>query len=187
MFSFTYSFGLAFVFSLLITSGAGHLFKFPDFCVLLRDHNVVAHAWVPVVAFIVMVSELVGGGLALSALARNSIEPADLLLFTASACAGVIFCCYLLLLLRRPSRSTSCGCSPVSGPLTPVSLVPAALLSIVSVAGLLATLFGLNGLLTAADSLPATAMFLPILWGVTVAVTAVLLPGTVPVTDIRVR
>jgi hypothetical protein len=178
--TFAYTFSLAYLAATLLSSGVGHLFTYVSFRTLVGAHRIIPLRWAPAIAAFVVVSELGGAGMALASLVRGQVVLPDLLLFAAGTLAGLAFTLYLRRLLAERPGIGSCGCSPLGGPLTPVSLVPATFLLLVSLAGMLATAFGLAQPLVLVGTLPPIAMMLPVMWGVTLAGIVILLPATAP-------
>jgi hypothetical protein len=92
--------------------------------------------------------------------------------------AGVVFTLYLRRVLTTAVGIVSCGCSPLGGPFTAASLLPAMLLSLLSALGLAAGLAGRS-----AGSGPILAdprALAGIGWGVTLAGLVLLFPASAP-------
>lgn len=183
---FVYYFSLSCLAALLLTTGGAHLAGFSAFRALLYEHNLVSS--VTSAAVFILVVELTIGMTALLLLVgglQTTVAPP---LFAASASVGVVFLMYVRRLLRHATSLTSCGCSPLSSPLTPASLLPAATLALVSGAGFVANL------LSAADHTSALAneyglalYTLPVLSGIVFAGITMLIPASMPlpVTDTK--
>lgn len=155
-------------------SGAAHLARFARFRGHLRAHGIVPRPLQTLTAAAVTLLEI-GAGMVAITLLRIGEPLAQAMLFTFGAITGTMFLFYLRRLLWRRGMRGSCGCSPLEGPLTPVSLVPAGAVIAASLLGLVATFAGGNA---AAAQDPALVLMAG--WGVTLAALVVLLPGTMP-------
>jgi hypothetical protein len=172
---FFLSFGLAYVAATLLATGVSHVWRFSSFRMLVRAHKIVPASLVLPAAACLVVYELVAGGLAAGLLIAPRMPVFAMLVFVSCVLAGAAFWLYVRRLLNRPVRSGSCGCLPVSSPLTSASLTPSASLAIVSLTGLAATALG-----SAAEPAPLGVVLLAALWGVTLAGLLVLFPAAVP-------
>lgn len=169
---FVYGVSVAFLAAVLLATGIGHLLDFSRFRLLIRHHNVLPSAVAGVAAGLVTMFELFGGA-AFVAILIDGTELPRATVLAATASAGVAFLFYMRRLLRHPATSASCGCSPLDGPLTPASLVPAASLVIASVLGLSSV--ALEG---ASHGTPEAAVrLLSVGWGATLALLVLLLPA----------
>ena len=166
MIAFLVPAGLAVVATLLLTSGAWHAARFGEFRALVRAHGIVPEP----LAAVTTVAEIACGASALALLVYAYRPQAAAGLFAATTVLGLGFLAYVRQLLRRPVTGTSCGCSPLSGALTPAARVPGLVLTVASGLGLLSAV-------TAGD---ITMHPLAWLWGVTVAATALLAPAVAP-------
>jgi hypothetical protein len=178
--TFVYYLSLSFIAATLLASGSGHLFGFSGFRAVMQSHNVVRPGFTTLVAIVISVFELVAGSASLVALLSNGTTPLTALLFVLCAIAGCAFVWYIRQLLRNPTGIASCGCSPLTSPLTPASLVPATALLVVSAAGLATTSFGFDLPLHLSYERLSIAVALPLVWGVTLAMITMLLPASVP-------
>jgi hypothetical protein len=168
--AFLFNFALGYIATILLTSGMGHLLRPGRFRQLIREHAIMPPGLAGTIALGVAGAEFLGGATALFAFqtAGPGVRAAVLL---GAAVAGTAFWLYLRRLLRQPSGTTSCGCSPLSAHLTKASLVPAVGLVFVAAGGL-ASLGGA----TSGDALPVV---LPRLWGATLAALTILYPASV--------
>ncbi len=167
-------FGLAYVAATLLASGLSHVIRFSAFRELVDAHGIVPPGWALPVAAGVAVYELAAGGLAAGSLAASHLAGFVALIFVSGVLAGCLFWLYVRRLLSRPTRITSCGCSPISSPLTPASLTPSVSLMVVSLTGFAAMALG------PARPAPFSLALLPALWGLTLAGLLVLFPAAVP-------
>jgi hypothetical protein len=167
-------FGLAYVAAALLPSGVGHIARFSAFAGLIQTHSILPPIWARPVAAGVAVYELAIGGMAVGALSAVLPPRFAAWVFGAGVAVGCAFWLYVRRLLGGPVPLVSCGCLPVSGPLTPASLIPSVALVLVSVAGLAAM-----GLAPSAP-MPLGLALLPILWGITLAGLIVLFVVAVP-------
>jgi hypothetical protein len=178
--TFVYYLSLSFVAAMLLASGIGHLLGLDRFGALVRSHRVVPASLAIVVALLVCMFELAAAGIALAVLWSSAVSILAAPLFVVCAAAGCMFVWYVRRLLRDPAGIVSCGCSPVPGPFTPASLVPAAGLLLVSAAGLAAAYLVTRQPLSVAYQSFGIATALPIAWGVTLAALAMLFPASMP-------
>jgi hypothetical protein len=178
--AFWSSFGLTYVATALLASGASHLLGFSSFRDVVDDHAIVPARFALIVVLLTLIAELVTGTAALVLLIAQSSAVPALLLFAFAGALGVGFVAYVRRLLRQPDRASSCGCSPLASPLTSASQLPGVALSTVSAVALAAT-FLLDRNMAAAhgDSFGSLGL-LPPLWGVTLAVLVMLVPASVP-------
>jgi uncharacterized membrane protein len=178
--TFVYYLSLSFVAAMLLASGIGHLLGWGRFGALVRSHRVVPASLTTAVALLVGVFELASAGIALAALSSSAASTLAVPLFVVCAAAGCVFVWYVRQLLRNPAGIASCGCSPLPGPLTPASLVPASGLLLVSTAGLAATSLVSRQPLSIAYQSLGIATALPVAWGVTLAALVMLFPASMP-------
>lgn len=172
-------FGLTYVAATLLISGGWHLLRFRSFRHLVRSHEIVPSPLVTATAALTPIAELSAGTAALLlAVAPTALAPARVLL-TTTGVLGVVFVLYVRRLLRQPVRSVACGCSPLSSPVTPASLIPGGALAAVSVTALAAT-FVPSGPADAAARGPGLLAVLPPLWGVALAALVMLVPASMP-------
>lgn len=183
---FVRDFATTFLATMLLTSGAAHVFNVSAFRETIDRHGLVPTAARTVAALAVIVAEIAVGLLTIVA-ARSASDGLAAFVFGGSVLAGVGFVLYLRKLLRSPVPMATCGCSPLASPLTHASLVPAASLALVSGAGLVVVWLGsvawpgFTGLIGAArpmtfDSGPMAT--LPVAWGLTFAGIVWLIPAT---------
>jgi len=164
---FVTALALGYLAAALLPSGVAHLARFGAFRGVVRAHRVVPDRAAAPVALLVAVAEIGLGAAAAAAAMRGNALP---VLFAAAAVLGVGFILYLRALLRHPDTGVGCGCTPLSAPLTPASLLPGGMLTVVAILALAATAAGPSG--------PGTA--LPLLWGATLALLVVLVPASAP-------
>ena len=183
--TFVYYLSLSFIAATLLTSGSGHVFGFARFRAVVQSHNLVPPGFTTLVAVIISVFELVAGSASLVGLFSKEATPLTTLLFALCAVAGCAFVWYIRRLLRNPDGIASCGCSPLTSPLTPASLVPAIALLMVSATGLATASLGFDHALHLSYERVGIAVALPLIWGVTLATITMLLPASVPRADER--
>ncbi len=171
MSGFVTTLALGYLAAALLPSGVAHLARFGAFRGVVRAHRVVPDRAAAPVALLVAVAEIGLGAAAAAAAVRSSAPP---VLFAATAVLGVGFILYLRALLRHPDTGVGCGCTPLAAPLTPASLLPGGMLTVVAILALAATL----AVTTAGPSGPGTAF--PLLWGATLALLVVLVPASAP-------
>jgi hypothetical protein len=179
-------FGLSFTFlsAMLLISGVGHVTRFARFRSTLVDHGIVPRAYSGLIAAVVTAAELLTGAVMASVLVSPAIAPPYVAAaararsyVAVSAALGVAFLVYLRRLLRQPPRALSCGCSFLSGQLTPASLTPATSLLIVSLVAFATTLVaGEAAFFRTGD---AASSVLSIGWGATLAVLVLVIPAAV--------
>lgn len=179
---FVYGLSFTFLSVMLLISGVGHATGFARFCTTLRDHGIVPHAHSGLIAAVVTGVELVTGAVLASVLVSPAIAPpyvaaAARSYAAVSAALGVAFLLYLRRLLRQPPRALSCGCSFLSGQLTPASLAPAASLVILSLLAFATTLVA--GQAAFFRTVEAASAELSIGWGATLAVLVLVVPAAV--------
>jgi hypothetical protein len=176
MLTFAVPFALAQIAAALLASGLAHLVRFAPFRALVREHGLIPRGFTTPVALGVLGLELAAGGAALAALLAAGSPRQHLALFAVCAVLGTAFAVYVRALLRRPVRASACGCSPVSSPLTPASLVPSVALLVASLAGAAAVAMGAA---TGSGAEPL-AVLLAVLWGLTLAGLQFLYPAAIP-------
>lgn len=162
----------AFLAGIWLTAGLGHVVAWSRFRRTIVTHRLMAPIWAPLVATAIPAMELALGGLAARTVLRGEVVPTSVSL--GSAMLALLFGLYLNGLLRRgPTPGVSCGCSPLAGPVTPWSLLPA--WTVLFAALLVAVL----GDVAPADlsSSPAGGRTLAVLWGLTLAGLVLLLPA----------
>src|SRR5262249_11776429 len=106
----------------LLGSGLGHVVRVSEFRALGREPGLLSPRWALPAAAGVTAYELVGGGLAAALLVLPRPTALAATVFASCALAGCAFWLYVRHLLDRPGRVASCGCSPISSPLTPASM-----------------------------------------------------------------
>jgi uncharacterized membrane protein len=178
--TFVYYLALGYIAAALLTGGVGHLLGFARFRDLVREHAMIPDSLVTTTTMLVVAFELLAGSAALAALLNEEMTARATLLFAMCAVAGGAFAYYIRRLLLSPLEITSCGCSLLAGPLTPVAIVPALMLLVVSGLGLVATVLGFGRPLGVAYGLAGVSLALPLLWGVTLALIIILLPASMP-------
>lgn len=162
----------AFLAGIWLTAGVGHVVAWSRFRRTIVAHRLIAPIWAPLVATAVPILELILGGLAARTVLRGEALPASVCL--GSAGLALLFGLYLNGLLHRgPVPGVSCGCSPLAGPVTPWSLLPAWTVLFATLAG------GALGDVdpAAVSSIPAGGHSLAVLWGLTVSGLVLLLPA----------
>jgi hypothetical protein len=170
------SMALAYLVAALLASGINHVVRFGSFRDVVRGHGLIPLRFTPLVALLTVVAEIGLGSAALIVMPQRPSGAAVVVLAGAAA-LGLAFVGYMRRLLRAPGPATSCGCTPFSGPLTRATLLPGAMLALVSTVGGTATWVATS----AAD--PAVAgplRALAALWGVSLAVTVMLVPASIP-------
>jgi hypothetical protein len=167
-----YGVSVSFLAAVLLATGVGHLLDFRRFRLLIRDHHVLPAALSGVAAGLVTMLELLGGAVFVAMLLEGNQLPRAVVL-TTTAGAGVAFFIYIRRLLRNPTGTASCGCSPLNGPLTPASLVPAG--SLIIAAGLGLASVAAEGVTRSAPE--AAVLLLSVGWGATLALLVLLLPA----------
>jgi hypothetical protein len=177
--SFLISMGRAYLAVTLLASGVGHVVRFRSFRDLVRTHGLVPARLATAVALLTMLAEVGFGAAALVLVAQRPDPGTDVLLFAGPAVLGLLFVGYVRRLLRRPGRATSCGCSPLAGPLTPAALVPGVALALVSATALVAAALAITTAPVAAAATDAPWL-LSVLWGATLAIVVLLVPAAVP-------
>lgn len=180
---FVYGLSFTFLSAMLLISGAGHATRFDRFRGALRDHGIVPHAHSGLIAAVVTGVELLTGAVMASVLVWPAIAPpayvaaAALSYVAVSTALGVAFLLYLRRLLGQPPRALSCGCSFLSGQLTPASLAPAGSLLIASLLASASTL--VSGQAPFFRTGEAASAVLSIGWGATLAVLVLVIPAAV--------
>jgi len=169
--NFLLLFALAYVAALFLASAAGHIVRFRNFRLLIREHGIVPRASSGLFAAAVCGFELLAGAAALLSLGQLVGQGIRIYVLAGAALAGAAFQFYVRQLLRRAGGATSCGCSPLSAPLTRASLVPSIGVVGISVCGLAAA--------GALDRSPGWLPALPCLWGLVFAGMTVLYPAAV--------
>ena len=171
--------GLSFAFLsvVLLAGGLGHALRFARFRSVLSDHRTVPHAATGVVAAVVTGAELLIGAAFAAALFVPATALSRVAVTVASLVLGVAFLLYLGRVLQQPPRALSCGCSFLSGQLTPVSLVPAVGLVLASVIAIAMVRFGGEAAFIGLTGTPAAV--LSIGWGATLAILVLVLPAAV--------
>jgi hypothetical protein len=182
---FIYGLSFAFISAMLLVSGLGHATRFARFRSTLRDHGIVPHAHSGLIAAFVTGVELLTGAIVASVLILPAAMPPHdaaaappyVAVTIASAALGIAFLMYLRRVLRQPPRALSCGCSFLSGQLTPASLAPAGSLLIVSLLAFATTLVAGQAAFFRAGE--GSSAVLSIGWGATLAVLVLVLPAAV--------
>jgi hypothetical protein len=192
---FARAFATTFLAALLVSSGVAHAAAFPAFRATLESHGVVPAGVRTLVAVAVVSAELALGSLLIAA-GWSGSDGLAALAFGGGALVGTAFLLYVRRLLRQPAAASTCGCSPLTAPVTLASLVPAASLTFVAGVGLAAVWVEADWL--AAGGVSAATLFmdaarremgtaavalltlLPIAWGMTCAGVVWLLPAAAP-------
>lgn len=165
--------GLGFIALMMLAGGAGHLWSWREFAALVQAHAVLPPWFARAAAFLVTTFELALGACCTALLFRLLSATAARPVLLLALALAVLFRWYLGRLLAAPQRASSCGCSPLSGPLTSASRAPAEALILAALAALAATLGG------SPRTDPLSAAFAA-LWGATLAGILLLAPATVP-------
>lgn len=189
MLTFLYQSSLAYIATAMATSGVGHVIAFSDFRALVRAHRIIPPTLSLPLTIALVCFELSTAGAATALLLWEATFQHMPLLAVfvpgATALAGLLFVRYVRGLLRRPVRASSCGCSPVPGPLTALSLVPARALLVAGATALLAHALGGVPSLAAAYGSFGLAALLAVAWGPLLALIVMLIPGSVSQLDAR--
>jgi hypothetical protein len=172
---FFYGLSLAFVAAMFLASGIGHALLFARFRGDLRDHGLMPRRVATLVAAIVTAVELVLGAVFAGMLVSPSAVSWRVAATSAAALLAAAFVLYLRRLLRQPPRVLSCGCSFLSGQLTPVSVVPAASLMFMSLIGMATTMW--RGEAAFAQLAATSFGILAAGWGATLAMLVLVLPA----------
>lgn len=178
--SFVYQLALGYVAATLLASGLGHALWPGGFRDSVRSHGVVPARLAGLVAALVTALELAAGAAAVAVLSSAGAAAWASVLFAACAATGVAFALYVRRLLARPEGIASCGCTPLGGPLTPASLVPACALALASLSGLAGASLGRAETLGAAYGSLGVSALLPVAWGATLAFVINMLPASAP-------
>jgi len=167
-------FASSFIATTLLVSGISHLSRPADFTSVVRSHAVFPSWAAGLIAIAVSIFELFVGALAALSVAPKVSFATRVITFAAAGGGGLAFWVYLRRLLSRPGGATTCGCSPLSAPLTKASQAPSIGLVIVSAIGLLeAATIGSESRLNGFEAV------LPSLWGITVSGITLLYPAAV--------
>jgi uncharacterized membrane protein len=164
----------SFIATTLLVSGVTHLSRPADFTSVIRSHAVFPSGAAGLIAITVALFELLVGALAALSLKPRLSLATQLTTFLAAAGAGIAFWLYLRQLLSNPGGQTTCGCSPLSAPLTKASQAPSIALIIVAAIGLFAAVTGSSESRTS-----GLEGVLPVLWGMTVSGMTLLYPAAV--------
>lgn len=167
-------FSLSFIAATLLVSGLGHTLRPANFGRVIGSHGVFPRWLTAWAAIAVCFFELSVGAAAALSLRPSASFAERATALAAAAGAGIGFWVYLRHLLSHPGSATTCGCSPLSAPLTAASLAPSIGLVVVSVLGFAGT--AAAGLSTHTSGLDKA---LPCLWGVTLAGLTLLYPAAV--------
>ena len=171
---FASDFSLSFIAATLLVSGVVHLYSPAEFQRVIRSHRVFSSWLAGWIGISVSFFELSLGTLAVVSLRRAANVGTRVTVLVTAVVAGAAFWIYLRRLLSNPGDANTCGCSPLSAPLTKASLAPSIALMIVSFLGVTATLaVGLDNDVTGVERV------LPCLWGVTLSGITLLYPAAV--------
>ena len=188
---FARDFATTFLAAMLLSSGVAHVSNFSAFRAALDTHGFVPTSARTPVALVVMVAEINLGSLTLVA-AWSRSNPLAALVFGGGALAGVGFLLYVHELLRSRVPASTCGCSPLTSPVTQSSLVPAASLTLVSGVGLGAVWLGSiaspgSGSIAERPEMLGDGIVstLPVAWGLTLAGIVWLFPAAAPPTRLE--
>jgi hypothetical protein len=168
------NFALSFIAATLLVSGLGHALRPASFGRVVRSHDVFPSWLITWLAIGVCFFELLVGTLAAFSLRPGASFAARVAVLAAAAGAGAVFWVYLRRLLSDPGDATTCGCSPLSAPLTKASLAPSISLVIVSLVGFAAT-----AAVNFDHNISDLERALPCLWGVTLSGMTLLYPASV--------
>lgn len=164
-------FAPAFLATVWLVAGSAHLARPGELRRSLAEHRLLPPGRSGALARLVTVTELTLGALALVALVGGPVSLRPVALASALVAGG--FLVYLgALLSRGPAPRASCGCSPISAPVTRWSLLPAASIGAVGVAATV-------GEVSPVAIPVSTAALLSAGWGVTLAVFTLSLPALV--------
>jgi hypothetical protein len=170
--TFLFHFALTYIAAIFLASGAGHMFRVESFRQLIHEHRVLPSALAGLIAVGVCGFELLMASAALFSLQHSTTDFVQISVLVGAAVGGTAFWSYVRQLLREPSGVTSCGCSPLSAPLTPASLAPSIGLVCTSIGGLAA-------MSRASDPGYGLPIVLPCLWGGLLAAITALYPASV--------
>ncbi len=162
--------------SMLCTSGVAHLLGMRRLGELLRAHDVLPAGLARPAAVVVTLLECGLGAASLWLFASGRPAVGLALALGGVGLAGA-FLLYLVRLLRRGPTTVSCGCSPLSSPVTEASLVPAATLLIAALVLGLALLPGGDG---AGPWRLDLEFLLPTAAGIVLAGLGFLVPASMP-------
>jgi hypothetical protein len=186
---FARDFATTFLAAMLLSSGVAHVSNFSAFRAALDTHGFVPTSARTLVALAVMVTEISFGSLTLVASWSRS-DALAAIVFGGGALAGAGFLLYVRKLLRSRVPASTCGCSPLTSPVTQASLVPAASLTLVSGVGLGAVWLG--SIVPPGSVAERPEMFgegivstLPVAWGLTLAGIVWLFPAAAPPTRLE--
>lgn len=169
--SFIAALAASFVTILLTASALGHLLRFGRFRAVIQSHGTVPRALILPAALAVLVFELsVAAGCA-TILWSEDESPWQARFFALAAAGGFLFAAYIRVLLQHPEGVQSCGCTPLEGLLSPISLAPGLALMM---AGAIGWMYS-GELFMAEQALPK---LLGSGWGLTLALLTMLLPAS---------
>jgi hypothetical protein len=169
------NFALSFIAATLLVSGWGHALRPGSFGRVVRSHGVFPSWLITGLTIAVCFFELLVGTLAALSLRSAASFAARVAVLAAAAGAGVAFWVYLRRLLSDdPGAARTCGCSPLSAPLTKASLAPSISLVIVAIVGFAAT-----AAIGADHIVSNLERALPCLWGVSLSGMTLLYPAAV--------
>ena len=173
--TFIYYVALGYIAAGLMASGIHHATRLAGFSHIVRSHRIFPAGMAMPLAFLVTIFELVAGSAAFGILFSREIAARAPLLFSICTVIGIVFTLYVRQLLRNPQGIASCGCSSFASPLTLASIVPAIALALVSLLGVVTSALRFGNILN-----PSFTVFLPLVWGVTLALIVNLIPASMP-------
>ena len=176
--TFVYYVALGYLATGLLASGIHHAARSTSFSEIVRSHRIIPARVAMPLTILITVLELTAGTAALVVLFSAEGNARAPLLFSICTVIGIVFALYVRQLLRNPAGITSCGCSSFASPLTIASIVPAFALALVSLSGFVISTLGFVNTL---DS--GFEMVLPLVWGVTLALTINLVPASMPASN----
>src|SRR4051794_38685237 len=119
---FLVSFALSFSATLLLVSGLFHAARPRRFANTLRSQGFFKGFSIYVIVVGVSALELSVGGVSSYFLLLVRGRAGETLGLATAVCLGLVFAAYLRHLISTGRRDVSCGCSPLSAPLTRASL-----------------------------------------------------------------
>jgi FtsH-binding integral membrane protein len=156
--------------TVFLVSGSGHLLHPRRFGRAVREQGLLPTVMIAPLAVLLAVSEVILGAACALALAGRLPDQWTPVLLAGTVCVCVALGAYVCALLVARPHTASCGCTPWSAALSPLSLVPA------MVTGGLAAL----ALVAHTDPESFEGGLLGALWGLTIAALVLATPAAVP-------
>jgi hypothetical protein len=177
--AFLFYFSVTYLAATFMMSGLGHALRFSHLTQALREHGILSAGSAMPAAALLTVFELMVAAFATRALVRSDIATIDFAVLGACSLAGTGFVLYLRRLLLT-SKSSNCGCLPISAPLTSLSLAPAGAVAGVSAIGFACGFVLLQSAPYVLQQLRPAEQWLPLAWGLILAGLVVLVPASMP-------